>query len=126
MKKIVISAGKEFTNDEKLVKKILNKLEKILGLSDKYLEVYLVSDSFMRKNVLSFEAPKDFPHPETNKFQPLGEIYLNPKYIKENNEDLVYMLVHGLLHLLGYSHDKESDRMKMEAKEREIVKVLNE
>ncbi len=106
------------------MEQVLTKLDKILGLGDKYLEVYLVSDAFMKKNVLSFEASKDFPHPETKKYQPLGEIYLNPKYIQENNEDLTYMLVHGLLHLLGYDHKNKSDRMKMEAEEQRLCRAI--
>lgn len=124
MKKVVISAREEFMADEKTVKQALSKLDKILNLDSKSVEVFLVDDAFMKKNVLSFEAPKDFPHPESQKYQPLGEIYLNPKYIKENNENLVYMLVHGLLHLLGYDHKSKSDRMKMEAKEGEIMQKL--
>lgn len=124
MKKTIVVARKEFATDAKLVKKTLSKLEKILDLDGKYVEIFLVDDSFMKKNVLSFEASKDFPHPESQKFKPLGEIYLNPKYIKENNEDLTFMLVHGLLHLLGYDHKSKSDRMKMEAEEQRLCQAL--
>ena len=126
MKKAVTSLSKEFAEEEKSVKKVLIKLDKILGLSDKYIEVYLVGDAFMKKNVLSFAAPQNFPHPETQKFQPLGEIYLNPQYIKENGEDLTYMLVHGLLHLLGYDHQGKSDRIKMTTEEQKIMQQLTQ
>ena len=76
---------------------------------------------FMNKNVLAFPAPKDFPRPDI-KSKPLGEIYLNPQYIKENGENFIFMLIHGFLHLLGYDHQKRNDRIRMEKKERELLK----
>lgn len=88
-----------------------------------FLEVYLVGDDFMKKNVLSFEHPKGFPSPHI-KEKPLGEIYLNPKYIEEHNEDLIYMLIHGFTHLLGYDHIKKSDRIAMEKKEHAISRRI--
>ena len=124
MKTVLISAREEFAADEKTVRRVLSKLDKILNLDNKYLEVFLVDDSFMKKNVLSFESPKDFPHPESKNYQPMGEIYLNPKYIKEHGEDLTLMLVHGLLHLLGYDHKNKSDRMKMEAEEQRLCRAI--
>lgn len=124
MKKAIVVSSKKFLIDKKIIEKTLDRLDKILNLQGKRLEVYLVNDAFMKKNVLSFPAPKDFPHPETGKYQPLGEIYLNPDYIKKRGEDLTFMLVHGLLHLLGYDHKNKSDRMKMEAEEQRLCQAL--
>ncbi len=98
-------------------------------------------------NVLSFVEPSDFPHPET-KARYLGEIYLNlecdPKLrihpnlqtryktinsskstnIFVDSDKFVdwhrYLLIHGILHLLGYTHKKKSDRIKMEKKEKYV------
>ncbi len=35
-----------------------------------------------------------------------------------------YLFLHGLLHLLGYDHEKEEDRAKMRAAEEEILSTL--
>ena len=51
----------------------------------------------------------------------LGEVVINiaqikrqaKKYSKNQEEELKYILLHGLLHLLGYSDEKEEDRKKM-------------
>ncbi len=136
MKKIVVSLEKEFKALEKDIQKYLDKLSIILNLEDKYLEVYLAGEDKMKElgkkagpghhlNVLSFEPSKDFPRPDTKNYQNLGEIYLNPAYIQKQGEDLSYILVHGLLHLLGYDHKNKSDRMKMEAKEGELCQQIN-
>ncbi len=89
---------------------------------DQYvLDVFIVGDALMPKNVLAFPAPPSFPRPDL-KQPPLGEIYLNPNYIVGHNEDFEYMLIHGFLHLLGYDHIKKSDRMVMEPKEQALLR----
>lgn len=85
------------------------------------VEVHLVNDSVMKRNVLSYEAPKHFPRPDVSG-KALGEIYLNPEYISEHGEDFDLMLVHGFLHLLGYDHETERDRIKMEKREDELLR----
>ncbi len=136
MKKIVVVLEKEFEGLEKDIKKNLDKLSIILNLENKYLEIYLAGEDKMKElgekagpghhlNVLSFEATKDFSRPDIENYQDLGEIYLNPSYIQKQGENLSYMLVHGLLHLLGYDHKNKSDRMIMEAKERELCQQIN-
>ena len=124
MKKLIVNINGDFKPEEDLTKKLLKKLEKLFDLKQKYLEVYLVNDRCMEKNVLSFPAPKEFPRPDLKKHVSLGEIYLNPAYIKKNNEDFSLMLVHGFLHLLGYDHKINNDAVKMEEKEKEILNVI--
>lgn len=94
------------------------------------IEVYLVNGQRMRRlnkrfrgknratNVLSFQKPKDFPGQE------LGEVYLDPLYIQKHKEDLTLMLVHGVLHVLGYDHKKKYDRISMQKKESELLSKL--
>ena len=90
---------------------------------DFFVEVNLVGDDELLKNVLSYEAPKNFLLGNIKeKF--LGEIYLNPKYIKIHKENFDLMVVHGFLHLLGYVHEKENDRIKMELIEEKICALL--
>lgn len=74
-------------------------------------------------NVLSFSDPDEMPEIE-NDFNYLGEIYLCPEVIDEREEDIIYLSVHGLLHLLGYTHKNKSDTIKMEKKEKEIMKQI--
>lgn len=95
------------------------------------IEVFLIDSGRLRRlnkkfrglnkstNVLSFVVPKGFPGAG------LGEIYLDPIYIKEHKEDAALMLAHGVLHILGYDHEKENDRIKMENKERQLMKQFH-
>ena len=39
--------------------------------------------------------------------------------------EIVYLAVHGLLHLLGYDHMVEEDKVIMRAKEEEALRAIN-
>ena len=130
MKLELVCLDKEVIKFKSGVSKKLKKLRKILKQNGE-IEIYLVSSrrmkglnkQFLKKdkptNVLSFEKPEGFPG---NK---LGEVYIDPIYIKNKKEDFSHMLVHGILHLLGYDHKKENDRIKMEKREQSLLRFLN-
>ncbi|MDO8602052.1 MAG: rRNA maturation RNase YbeY [bacterium] len=99
-----------------------------------YVEIVLVGDKTMKKNVYSYPAT-DFPRPDLK--QPaLGEIILNPSFIVRETLHVTrytlnpktkveFMLIHGFLHLLGYDHIKKSDRIKMERLERRLLREIS-
>lgn len=74
-------------------------------------------------NVLSFPEPAGFPHPDSRKRR-LGEIYLNLDFGRREPARLGTLMVHGVLHLLGYRHDRLRDTIKMEALEKKLCKKL--
>lgn len=108
-----------------LIKKS-RKIAEFLKLKNP-IDVFLIDSGTMRKmnkkyrgknkpaNVLSFVSPLNFP------VDTLGEVYLDPKYIEKKKEDLVFMLAHGVLHILGYDHIRKNDRIRMENKEKQIL-----
>ncbi len=137
MKLLLVSGHRRFDKYKSLLRRLARGLAKELRQENSYCEVYLVGKEFMNKNVLAFPAPKNFPYPNTN-LKPLGEIYLNPDFIAkepfsyleirnsklEIQAKLAYMFIHGFLHLLGYDHKKESDRIRMEKREQQLSAKL--
>ncbi len=108
---------------------------KILRRENFSLEIYLLSDKEMASlnfqtrrrsgpaSVLSFKPLKNFPHPD--KKQPsLGEIYLAPAYLKRRGYDVKLLIIHGVLHLLGFDHQTGRDAQVMDCQERQILKSL--
>lgn len=79
-------------------------------------------------NVLSFED--GFTDENGRVF--LGDIVLcnevvqkeSERYGKSFEERYAHLLIHGLLHLLGYDHGREDDRLKMEQLEMELLASL--
>ena len=73
-------------------------------------------------NVISFPEPVHFPHPEVPRGKRyLGEIYLNRDILKRSPERAKPLLLHGILHLLGYDHIKNKDAEMMEKLEKKIL-----
>lgn len=62
----------------------------------------------------------------------LGDVIISPAYIRRQAEELVedfedelaLMVVHGVLHLLGYDHDSTEDAEMMEKREAEILRSV--
>lgn len=129
-------------------KKLAQKIKKILRLLRQpqrvYLEVFLLETPAMRAlnrkfckkdttaTVLSFSGD-GFP---VGKYKPLGEIYLCPAVIKKKGVPfpvmsqeietyLIYYLIHGILHQLGYDHKgSKKTAYRMEQKEQEIWRKM--
>lgn len=47
-------------------------------------------------------------------FGEINEIVICPEAVKEKNEDIKKVFIHGILHLLGYDHKKDADAEIME------------
>jgi probable rRNA maturation factor len=121
-------------NEDKLAR-LAQKILKTLKIRGAALDIILLNNTqmatlkarFIKKktepNVLSFPEPAHFPHPETKK-RYLGEIYLNRDILKQSPDRAKALLLHGVLHLLGYDHKKKADIVKMEGLEKKILGKL--
>ena len=87
-------------------------------------------------DVLSFALDEDDEdEPELMEGQPhlLGDIIISAETATRQAEEfghglereIVYLAVHGLLHLLGYDHMVEEDKVIMRAKEEEALSAIN-
>ena len=131
-KVLVTSFNKRFVKSEKGVKRTAQRALSRLRKNNVSVDIYLVSDQKIRflnrkflgkdkvTNVLSFNEPEGWPH-HGHRGRSLGEIYIAPDYIRRRGEDMAFLEVHGLLHLLGYTHVRKSDKMRMEKKEAELL-----
>jgi probable rRNA maturation factor len=121
-------------NEPKLAR-LADKILKALRVRGAAMDIILLDNKsmaalkarFIKKktepNVLSFPEPAHFPHPETKK-RYLGEIYLNRDILKRSPERARALLLHGILHLLGYDHVKKADIAEMETLEAKMLKKL--
>ncbi len=116
----------------RLAKMVLRNLKK----SGKSVEILLLSERelgrlkarFGLKNkgkkpdVFAFPEPPGFPHPENRMRKSLGEIYLNREL---GVKRLKPLLIHGILHLAGYAHEKKNDILRMEAIEERLIREVS-
>jgi len=132
----VVSLSRRFRKLERGIEDAAHFFLETLDKEKTSVEIYLVGDKKMRSinrkhrgkdsstNVLAFEMPAEFPNVNSDTLT-LGEVYISPTYIQKHNEDINYMLLHGMLHLLGFNHENKSDRIKMEKIEEKFTKWLN-
>lgn len=119
--------------DEKFLKKVAKIVIKGESVKMKDVSVVLIgteeikalNKKYRKKNkptdVLSFN------------YGDLGEVVLCPEVIRENAEkfgnifkkEIARILIHGMLHLAGYDHEKSAkEAEKMETKEKHYIKLL--
>ncbi len=118
----------------KFLKEVVEKFFSYYKIKNKEVSIAFVGDKTIRRlnkiyrkkdkitDILSFVGEDDF----------LGEIIIDYAQIKRqakkfNNtikQELVFILVHGLLHLIGYNDDTEKGRVEMEQLGEEFIATL--
>lgn len=117
---VLIFEGRSHSNELSVV---ITSDEHIRQLNLQYLGIDAATD------VLSF--PAEEIDPETGNVY-LGDILIAHPYVKDQAmtagralvDELQLLVVHGTLHLLGYDHEQETDRIRMWAAQAEILKKL--
>ena len=120
--------------DSALIERVAEKFLKIYKKEKKEVSVVFISESAIQRlnkiyrrvnkttDVLTFAGDKKF----------LGEILINFKQIKRQakelgvsaKKELIFILVHGLLHLLGFTDEAEKDRLEMIRSGEDFIKKL--
>ena len=85
-------------------------------------------------DVLSFALQEESEEEPDSDYEDdmLGDIVISAERAREQAEEyghsfereIVYLAVHGTLHLLGYDHEEEKDKQEMRSKEEEVMARL--
>ncbi|KAB0577935.1 putative rRNA maturation factor [Fusobacterium naviforme] len=86
---------------------------------------------FAKPAVFSEEETEDSLNPESGELM-LGDVVLNVARIKSQareyghtqTRELAFLVTHSILHLLGYDHMEEEERLVMEERQRAILDGL--
>lgn len=125
------------------MKKVINKAAQLYGLDTAEVSVTLTNNDHIREinrnyrnkdaatDVISFalnegEEPEIIDGPEINM---LGDIIISVERAMEQAEEyghslereLAFLTVHGMMHLLGYDHIEEEDRIEMRKEEEYVL-----
>jgi len=116
----------------------LSDIEKIAeAITDKDFELIVVDNESIakiNKEYRNIDKPTDvlsFPLDVVCENMPIGTIIISADKVREKSEELGHsiedefklLLIHGLLHLIGYDH--EIDNGEMREKEEEIIRKFN-
>lgn len=124
-----------FSGGKALERRVRRAMKPVLlskGYPPDALEVFFATDREMRElkrattgkkvrmvDVLAFEEPRGFPHPGRSVF--LGEVYVNAERYAQDPERVLFLVIHGFSHLLGFRHDGERDTIKMLRAEKKFL-----
>jgi probable rRNA maturation factor len=119
--------GLVITGDEKV--KELNKTYRGKDETTDVLAFYMTPGT----NWLKSDKKDTFATPPDDILH-LGEVVISyPKAVKQADEhnhsvkkELTTLIIHGILHLMGYDHQKDVDEKKMKAREEEIIGDLGD
>ena len=120
--KIIQFACKHMKVENPLLNIIIVDNEKIREINREYRNKDAVTDVIS----FAFEEVSDF---EYSDIRFLGEIYISYErcvsqaadYGHSVKREFCYLVVHGLLHLLGYDHMTDEDKKEMRTLEEEIL-----
>ena len=150
MMEITISAQPEglciAPGDEAAVRRAVETVGRLYGTEGAEVSVTLTNDAYIHEinrqyrgvdrptDVISFalmesEEPEIAGGPAVNV---LGDIVLSVEraaaqaadYGHSLRREIVFLTVHGMLHLLGYDHVEEAERQEMEEEQRHVMEAL--
>ncbi len=132
--------------DKRKIRRTTVLLLKHLNCADKEISLSFVDDQTIQElnkkylhkdkptNVLSFSLQEG----EFSNINPyiLGDIVISVATAKEDasksalsfEQEINFLILHGLLHLLGYNHENttKEETKKMQKKEKELFRLLNQ
>jgi probable rRNA maturation factor len=112
--------------------KYIKKLSKEVDTFDGLLNVVFVNDKYMRainKAYRGKDEPTDVLSFSYGTEDLIGEVYISvetaKRQAKEHKhrlvDELIRLIVHGILHIHGFDHEEEADYKKMLAVEKEVL-----
>ena len=140
MKIEISNYTRKYRINKKELKQLIEQVSKLTDCREGTISISFVGKKRIRAinrrfrgkdkatNVISFPFMDNLP-----KEKIIGDIIICPsvaskearKYGNNFVDYVAFLLIHGFLHLLGYDHIKEKDRLIMERKEEEIFRSIS-
>ena len=129
--------GQKFSKIELSV--IFTSSEKIKKINSEYREVNKTTDVLSFPNIEYDHNKKidkfnyNIEYNKSTKKVFIGEIFVNLQKVRQQakeyaqtfNDELVYLIVHSVLHLFGYTHEDEKSKKQMRDREELVLKKSN-
>jgi len=146
MKIQIENQRKQTKINKRKIRAAVTKLLKLLDCGDKEISITFVSDAdiqIINKKYLSKDNPTNvisfsLQEGEFGGINPemLGDIVISVDTASSDaekghltfDEEILFLIIHGLLHLLGYNHvnTSKANALKMKRKENELFHLLTE
>lgn len=134
MKNLTVQISKEYKINKREVHKIVSLLKKELLFNVNEMSINIVTAEEIHKvnkqflnhdfstDIITFNYSEENNTLETEIFISLDDAYSNAvKYKVSLDNELLRLVIHGCLHLLGYDDKDKNDKAKMKRMENKLV-----
>ncbi len=138
---ITFQNPKEKDINTQSLEELLNKANKLLDIPEGMISLVFTNNQDIQElnkqwrnknmptDVLSFCALEGEQFPKTDEGQILGEIFISTEKAKEQareknhslQKEVEILFVHGILHIIGFTHNTDSNYKKMHKWEKKIL-----
>ena len=145
MKLQIRNSQNKINIDKRRIRSTVLKIMKMLDCADKELSISLVDDDYIQElnkhylgrdkttNVISFSI-REGEYGNINP-QLLGDVIISVDTAMKDadkgklsiDQEIDFLMIHGILHLLGYNHENttKEETKKMRQKEKELFNEIN-
>ncbi len=134
MKNLTVQNSKEYKIDKREIHRIVSLLKKEFMFVVNEMSINIVSAEEIHKvnkqflnhdystDIITFNYSEENNTLETEIFISLDDAYSNAvKYKVSLDNELLRLVIHGCLHLLGYDDKDKNDKVKMKRMENKLV-----
>ena len=139
MKNFTVATPKSVKLDKKIIHAIVSELKKILPFTIESLQINFVTSDLMieiNKQYLNHNYDTDiitFNYSGSNNHLD-GEIFISISQAIDNSikfnvnldSELIRLVVHGLLHLIGYDDKNSSEKKIMKSEEDKLTEIISQ
>jgi rRNA maturation RNase YbeY len=134
----VTVTDKHFAVNKLQIHKLVNFIKNYLSLKVDYLEINLVSSSEILEintehlnhnyttDIITFNYSEIMDVIDAEIFISLHDCLNNSTRFKCSfNDELKRLIIHGMLHLIGFDDKTKKEQLKMRKKENELLEIIN-
>ena len=138
MKNLTVSTSKKIKIEKKAIHSLVSKLSKELDFTIQSLNINFIDTDLMIKinteylnhkydtDILTFNYSGDNSNLDGEIFISINEAIKNSVIFDVHlDSEIVRLVIHGILHLLGYDDVKASDRKKMKKEENKYTDLFD-
>ena len=137
MKNLSVSTSKKIKVEKRLIHSLIAKLSKELGVKLDSLSVNFVdadqllaiNKEYLQHNyhtdIITFNYSGSNDYLEGEIFISINEAIVNSlKYNVHLDNEIVRLVIHGILHLVGYDDKNSSEKRKMKKEENKLIELF--
>ena len=139
LKNLTVNSEENYHINKKSVHSVVGRVKKELGFSISFLQINFVSSQYIKKlnaeylrhkgstDIITFNYSGDNEILDGECFISVEDAGENAKKYKVSfDNELIRLIVHGILHLVGFDDIEKKDKLRMKEEENRLVELIDD